>query len=65
MERYKRGALVNTSWRTWNRMSPFAYWSGAQTLGLAGVVVGHADETKHFKAATWPASTNEAGVMSS
>jgi type IV secretory pathway TraG/TraD family ATPase VirD4 len=30
-------------------MAPFACWGGAQTLGLAGVVVGHADETKHFK----------------
>jgi type IV secretory pathway TraG/TraD family ATPase VirD4 len=49
MERYKRGALVNTGWRAWSRMPPFRCWNGAQTLGLAGVVVGPADETKHFK----------------
>ncbi len=49
MERYKRGALVNTGWRTWSRMPPFRYWNGAETLGLAGVLVGAADETKHFK----------------
>jgi type IV secretory pathway TraG/TraD family ATPase VirD4 len=49
MERYKRGALVNTGWRSWSRMSPFGCWGGAETLGIAGVVLGPADETKHFK----------------
>src|SRR5215468_9615197 len=49
MERYKRGALVDTGWRGWSRMAPFRCWSGSQTLGLAGVVIGAADETKHFK----------------
>jgi type IV secretory pathway TraG/TraD family ATPase VirD4 len=49
MERYKRGALVESGWRAWNRMSDFRAWSGARTLALAGVVVGAADETKHFK----------------
>jgi type IV secretory pathway TraG/TraD family ATPase VirD4 len=49
MERYKRGARVETRWCAWNRMSSFRGWAGVQTLALAGVVIGPADETKHFK----------------
>jgi type IV secretory pathway TraG/TraD family ATPase VirD4 len=49
MERYKRGALIESGWQAWNRMSAFRSWGGAGTLALAGVVVGPADETKHFK----------------
>jgi type IV secretory pathway TraG/TraD family ATPase VirD4 len=49
MERYKRGALVETGWRPWKRMSALRSWSGTGTLALAGVMFGSADETKHFK----------------
>jgi type IV secretory pathway TraG/TraD family ATPase VirD4 len=50
MERYKRGARVKTGWRVWNRMPTFQGWSGARRpLELAGLAVGRADETKHFK----------------
>src|SRR5262245_56237117 len=47
MERYKRGALVESGWQAWKRMSAFRTWGSA--IALAGVEVGPADETKHFK----------------
>jgi type IV secretory pathway TraG/TraD family ATPase VirD4 len=49
MEWYKRGALVETWWRVWNRMPTFTGRAGGKTLQLAGLTVGAADETKHFK----------------
>ena len=49
MERYKRGALVQTGQRSWKRMSTFGLWSKARILALAGVELDAADETKHFK----------------
>src|SRR4030088_671792 len=49
MEWYKRGALVETGWRAWNRMPTFKGWAGGRSLELAGLAVGQADETKHFK----------------
>jgi len=49
MEWYKRGALVKTGWRVWSRMPSFKGWAGGGSLGLAGLAVGPADETKHFK----------------
>jgi type IV secretory pathway TraG/TraD family ATPase VirD4 len=49
MEWYKRGALVETGWRLWNRMPAFKDWAGGRSLELAGLAVGPADETKHFK----------------
>jgi type IV secretory pathway TraG/TraD family ATPase VirD4 len=49
MERYKRGARVEAGWRGWSRKPLSGSWSGAQTLGLAGVAMTSADETKHFK----------------
>jgi len=49
MEWYKRGALVETGWRLWNRMPTFKDWAGGRSLELAGLAVGPADETKHFK----------------
>jgi type IV secretory pathway TraG/TraD family ATPase VirD4 len=49
MEWYKRGALVETGWRLWNRLPAFKDWAGGRSLELAGLAVGPADETKHFK----------------
>jgi DNA helicase HerA-like ATPase len=49
MERYKRGALVKTGWHVWKRVPIFAGRAGARPLELAGLTVGPADETKHFK----------------
>jgi len=49
MERYKRGALVEAGWWAWNRTPVFGPWGSAQALGLAGVPIGSAEETKHFK----------------
>ena len=49
MEWYKRGALVETGWRLWNRMPALKDWAGGRSLELAGLAVGPADETKHFK----------------
>src|SRR4051794_5557324 len=49
MERYKRGALVQTGRRVWTRMSAFGLWSGSRPLVLAGVGLGFTEETKHFK----------------
>jgi type IV secretory pathway TraG/TraD family ATPase VirD4 len=49
MEWYKRGALVETGWRVWSRMPTFKGWAGGRSLVLAGLAVGPADETKHFK----------------
>jgi len=49
MEWYKRGALVETGWRVWNRMPAFSGWARGRPLELAGLAVGPADETKHFK----------------
>ena len=49
MERYKRGALVEAGWHAWSRMSALGNWGGPRTLLLAGVVLGAAEETKHFK----------------
>jgi DNA helicase HerA-like ATPase len=45
MEWYKRGALVKTGWQ----MRAFKGWAGGRSLELAGLAVGPADETKHFK----------------
>src|SRR5882724_12005447 len=49
MERYKRGARVETGWRAWNLLPAFKYGSHGRPLGLAGLAVAPADETKHFK----------------
>src|ERR1700730_5069200 len=49
MEWYKRGALVDTGWRLWSRIPTFKDWAGGRSLELAGLAVGPADETKHFK----------------
>src|ERR1700730_7110071 len=50
MERYKRGARIETGWRVWNRMRTFQGGKGSSLpLELAGLTVGRADETKHFK----------------
>lgn len=49
MERYKRGTLVQTGRRVWTRMSAFGLWSRSRPLFLAGVGLGFAEETKHFK----------------
>jgi type IV secretory pathway TraG/TraD family ATPase VirD4 len=49
MESYKRGALVVTRWRFRHWMSALRARRGTASLRLAGVAIGPADETKHFK----------------
>jgi type IV secretory pathway TraG/TraD family ATPase VirD4 len=49
MEAYKRGALVLTGGRLRHWMSALKPQRGSRPLQLAGVMVGAADETKHFK----------------
>jgi type IV secretory pathway TraG/TraD family ATPase VirD4 len=49
MEWYKRGARVVTGWRAWRGLPIFGGWRGERPLSLAGMMVGPADETKHFK----------------
>jgi type IV secretory pathway TraG/TraD family ATPase VirD4 len=49
MEWYKRGTLVVTGWRARRAIHNVKFWSNDQSLHLAGVTVGAADETKHFK----------------
>src|SRR5882762_10469436 len=49
MEWYKRGTLVVTGWRARRGMHNVKFWSNDQSLHLAGMSVGPADETKHFK----------------
>src|SRR5690242_15726346 len=48
MERYKRGALVETRWRAWGGLTGL-WGGGTSALALAGVALAAADETKHFK----------------
>src|SRR3981081_223789 len=49
MEWYKRGALVETGWRAWNRRPTLKGGAGGRSVEVAGLAVGPADETKHFK----------------
>jgi type IV secretory pathway TraG/TraD family ATPase VirD4 len=49
MEWYKRGTLVVTGWRARRAIQNVKFWSNDQSLHLAGMTVGAADETKHFK----------------
>lgn len=49
MEWYKRGTLVVSGWRARRAMANVKFWSSDQALHLAGMTVGPADETKHFK----------------
>src|SRR6202011_4916472 len=49
MEWYKRGTLVVSGWRARRGISNVKFWRSDQSLHLAGMSIGPADETKHFK----------------
>ena len=49
MEWYKRGTLVVSGWRARRGISNLKFWGCDQSLHLAGMSIGVADETKHFK----------------
>lgn len=49
MEWYKRGTLVVSGWRARRGLSNVKFWGSDRSLHLAGMRVGAADETKHFK----------------
>ena len=48
MEWYKRGTLV-ASGRTRRTLQNMKFWSNDRSLHLAGLTIGPAEETKHFK----------------
>ncbi len=49
MEGHKRGARLLTGWRARIRMPGLGSWQRPAPLRLAGVPIGAAEETKHFK----------------
>ena len=49
MEWYKRGTLVVSGWRARRALEDIKFWSRDQSLHLAGLSIGPADEAKHFK----------------
>jgi len=49
MEWYKRGTLVVSGWHARRALQNMKFWSNDTSLHLAGMAIGLAEETRHFK----------------